>query len=587
MPPLVRRCLFLPAVFAVLLPFGAARSDEAPTTLGKKIDDFTLKDTSGKEWRLSGVKDARAVVVVFVGTECPVSNAFMPRLAELHKEFTDKGVAFVVINSNSQDTPDRVAAAAKKHDLPFPMLKDGGNAIADVFGAKRTPEAFLLDGERKVRYRGRIDDQYGIGFNRTKATRRDLAEALGEVLDGKPVTTATTVAPGCLIGRLPKPKEVTKVTYAREVSRILQNRCQECHRPNQIGPMALMTYDDTIAWSDTIREVVQERRMPPWHADPKHGKFENDRSLPGEERDALLAWIAGGCPKGDDKDLPKAKEFADGWRIGKPDAVFKMVTESRVPATAPRGGVPYRYSIAKTDFAEDRWIQAAEAKAGAVGVVHHIIVYILKPGERPGTGAEGIGNGFLVGYAPGDMPAVFPAGTAKKLPRGATLVFQLHYTPNGTAVSDRSEVGLIFAKKPPEVEMRTHAITGKRFTIAAGDANSKVTSTMTFKEDGRLYSFLPHMHLRGKSFEYKAVYPDGKEEVLLSVPRYDFGWQSNYRLAKPLDLPAGTRIDCTAYFDNSDKNPNNPDPTKDVRWGDQTWQEMMIGFIDYAYMPKK
>jgi hypothetical protein len=314
--------------------------------------------------------------------------------------------------------------------------------------------------------------------------------------------------------------------------------------------MSLLGYDDAVAWNETIREVVRERRMPPWHADPSHGKFENDRSLTAQERDTLLAWIDGGCARGDDRDLPKAKEFADGWRIGRPDVVFTMPLAENVPARAGRG-IPYRYAVVPTDFAEDRWIQAAEAKPGSTAVVHHIIVYVLEArGQRR---EDGIGNGFLVGHAPGDLPAVFPAGAAKKLPKGATLVFQMHYTPNGTAQTDKSSVGLIFAKEPPKYELRTRAIANNRLSIPAGAADHKVVSTSTFKE-----------------------------EVLLSVPRYDFNWQSNYRLAKPLSLPAGTRIECTAHFDNSEKNLNNPDPTKDVRWGEQTWQEMMIGFVDYV-----
>jgi hypothetical protein len=296
--------------------------------------------------------------------------------------------------------------------------------------------------------------------------------------------------------------------------------------------------------------------------------------------------VDAGCPKGDDTDLPKAKAFADGWRIGKPDVVYTMPEAQTIPAKAARG-IPYRHAMVKTDFAEDRWIQAAEARPGNATVVHHIIVYILDERRRTEGRVDGIGNGFLVGHAPGDLPAVFPAGAAKKLPKGATLVFQMHYTPSGTEQTDQSSVGLIFAKEPPKYEVRTRSIANNRLSIPAGAEAHEVVSTTTFRDDTLLFTLLPHMHLRGKDFTYKAVYPDGKEEVLLSVPRYDFNWQSNYRLAKPLTLPAGTRIECTAHFDNSEKNRNNPDPTKAVRWGEQTWEEMMIGFVDYVTTPKK
>lgn len=581
----MRSVVLVCSLVCILSVAPIAAAETPSSVLGKQLENFTLRGTDGKEWTLSGVQDKKAVVVVFVGTECPVNNQYIPRLGELAGEYGSQGVAFVVINSNTQDTPARVTEHAQKFKLALPVLKDPGSKVADQFGARRTPEAFLLDSARKVVYRGRIDDQYGVSFARPKATRRDLAEAIEDVLAGKPVRTPETEAPGCLIARPVKSKGTTSVTFTRDISRLLQQHCQECHRAGQIGPMPLLTYEDASAWSETIKEVVDEGRMPPWHADPKHGTFANDRRLPKADREALLAWIDAGCPKGDDKDLPSPKTFAEGWRIGKPDAVYEMPREFKIPAKTTRG-IRYQYFVAPTNFDEDRWIQAAEARAGNPAVVHHIIVYIVGPGQGAGRGPDGIGQGFLVGYAPGDMPAIFAPGTAKKLPKGAALAFQMHYTPNGTEQTDRSSVGLIFSKTPPKHEMKTRSIANSRIAIPAGDENYKAVSASTFREDSVLYSFLPHMHLRGKDFLYKVIFPDGKEEVLLSVPRYDFNWQSNYRLAKPLMLPAGTRIECTAHFDNSAKNKNNPDPTKLVRWGEQTWEEMLIGFVDYAVVPK-
>jgi hypothetical protein len=324
--------------------------------------------------------------------------------------------------------------------------------------------------------------------------------------------------------------------------------------------------------------------MPPWYADPKYGKFDNDRSLSTEDRDTLLAWIDQDCPKGDDKDLPPNPQFAEGWRIGKPDAIVTMPDPIKIPAKAPPGGIRYRYVIVPTDFPEVRWIQAVEAKPGSRAVVHHILVYVREPGKLQGDRADGIGDGLLVAFAPGDLPSTFPPGMAKKLPKGGFIIFQMHYTPNGVEQTDQSSVGFIFAKEPPKHEVHTRAVAQSRFVIPAGADNHQVLSTSTMRQDAVLLSLFPHMHLRGKSFEYKVTYPDGKSEILLSVPRYNFDWQNNYRLAKPLPLPKGTKIECTAYYDNSDKNPNNPDPTKAVRWGEQTWEEMMIGFMDYYYV---
>ena len=262
-----------------------------------------------------------------------------------------------------------------------------------------------------------------------------------------------------------------------------------------------------------------------------------------------------------------------------------MPKEFNVPARGGKNGIRYQYFPVDTNFDEDRWVQAVEARPGNRAVVHHIIVYVLKPGQGMRQNRiDGIGDGFLVAFAPGELPAVFAPGTAKKVPKGAKLLFQMHYTPNGVEQKDRSSVGLIFAKQPPQHEVRTRAITQRRLSIPAGEGNYEAQSATTFTEDARLLSLMPHMHLRGKDFEYRVVFPDGKSDILLRVPRYDFGWQSNYRLSKPLDLPAGTRIECTAHFDNSTDNPNNPDATKLVRWGEQTWEEMMIGFVDYVVL---
>jgi peroxiredoxin len=581
MSPRPAALLLLTASLALLSGHPAPRADTAPPA-ARKVEGFALKDPRDQgAVSLADFKDRKAVVVVFVGTECPVNNAFLPVLAELHKEYAPRGVAFVAVNSNHQDTPERVAAHARKYAVPFPVLKDAGNKVADAFGATRTPEAFVLSPAGQVLYRGRIDDQFGVGYQRPgKPTRRDLAAALDEVLAGKPVSVPRTAAAGCLTARTPHPKAEGAVTYARQVSRLLQKHCQECHRPGQIGPMPLLTYNDAVAWADTIREVVAERRMPPWFADPRHGRWRNDRSLPKEDRDTLLAWLDGSTPRGDDRDLPPPRRFPEGWAIGKPDVVFTMPRPVDVPA---KGVVPYRYVSVPTDFKEDRWVERAEAKPGQPGVVHHIVVFIVPRGElfRP----DGPGN-VLCGAAPGDLPTMLKPGHAKKVPAGARLVFQMHYTPNGKPCRDQSSVGVVFAKAPPKRRVLTKPVHSRSFIlrldhIPAGEKNYGVEASYTFREDAHIVGFMPHMHLRGKDFLYEAIYPDGRREVLLSVPHYNFNWQSVYRPEKPVPMPKGTTLRCVAHYDNSAENPHNPDPTRDVYWGDQTWEEMMIGWIDY------
>jgi peroxiredoxin len=567
---------------------GAVALAGADSRTLRRVAPFALEDAAGKRWALAELKGKKAIVVVFLGTECPVNNAYLPRLAELHKEYEPKGVQFLAVNSNCQDTPPRVAAHAREHGIPFPVLKDAGNVVADQFAARRTPEAFVLDAAGKVLYQGRIDDQYGVGYKRPAPTRRDLAVALDEVLAGKPVSRPLTDVAGCIIARARKPSDQGPVTFSKHVAPLLQKHCQECHRPGQVGPMSLLTYKNAVAWSEMIREVVAERRMPPWHADPHFGTFANDRSLSAAERATLLAWIDGGCPPGDPNDMPPPRTFPTSWNIGKPDAVFTMTDPFQVPADAGRTGVPYQNCVVPTNFTEDRWVQAAEARPGNRAVVHHIIVFAVPPGQKEDPDhPDGIGRDLLVAFAPGELPAIFPAGAAKKIPRGSSLIFQMHYTPNGVAQSDRSSVALIFAKEPPRRQVHTRAIMQEGLEIPAGAAKYEATAAMTFERRVEVLSLMPHMHLRGKDFAYRVVYPDGKKETLLSVPRYDFGWQSYYHLVRPLRLPAGARIECTAHYDNSAANPNNPDPTRPVRWGDQTWEEMMIGFLDYTYVEGK
>src|SRR5262249_37049327 len=296
--------------------------------------------------------------------------------------------------------------------------------------------------------------------------------------------------------------------------------------------------------------------------------------------ETLLAWIEQGCPKGDDQDMPPPRQFTQGWVIGKPDMIFSMQEEFEVPAEAGKNGVPYKYFSIETNFKEDRWVERAEARPGARSVVHHIVAFIAPPGQtfNPEQGGK-----VLVGTAPGDMPLILQPGQAKKIPAGYRLVFQMHYMPDGTPRKDRSSVGIIFAKEPPERQVFTMPVLNPALRIPPGEENHQVESEFSFKEDAHIIAFMPHMHLPGKDFLYEAVYPNGNREILLSVPHYNFNWQGGYRLAEPKAMPKGSKLHCTAHFDNSAKNLNNPDPTALVKWGDQTWEEMMIGWMDFTY----
>jgi peroxiredoxin/mono/diheme cytochrome c family protein len=597
----------LAALACLTMALGAgAEETDLSRGIGRRAADFTLTDVAtGQPVRLYGFAGKKAAVLVFTGTNCPVGNKYMPRLAELNRQFAPRGVVFLAINSNDSETTEAIAAHAREYGLEFPVLKDPGQRVADALEAERTCEALVLDGEAVIRYRGAIDDQYGTGGSSRPAPRKSyLVEALQAVLEGREVETTATSVDGCPIERAPKVAtgraplrrvrspsaeqaalrdeiegplpEVGPVTYAGEVAAILQNRCQSCHRPGQVGPFALLTYEDAKRWAASIEEVVADRRMPPWHADPRHGRFANDRHLSPRERATLLAWVEQGAPLGDAAKGPPARSFPEGWTIGTPDQVFELPKDYVVKA---EGVLNYQRFRVPTNFEKDVWVQAAEARPGDRSVVHHIIVYV---DDHRGDRLRRQRPMHLCGYAPGDMPSVYPSGVAKRIPAGSDLIFEMHYTPNGKIRVDRSSVGLIFAKEPVTRQAITRGIANQRLRIPALDPNFEVRSAFTFKEDSILLSFMPHMHLRGKDFLYTAVFPDGRRETLLSVPAYDFGWQSYYILQEPRKLPAGTRIECVAHYDNSPDNPANPDPNREVGWGEQTWDEMMIGYVDYV-----
>jgi hypothetical protein len=436
---------------------------------------------------------------------------------------------------------------------------------------------------------------------------------------------AAAVAAGVGVGAQPS-ADAAAPTFAKDVAPIFYKNCTNCHRPGEIAPMSLLTYKDARPWAKSIGANVSRGVMPPWHADPAHGEFLNDRRLSAADKDTIARWVAAGAPEGDPKDLPPQPTYTDGWLIGQPDAVLSMDEDYPVPAS---GEVRYQYFEVPTHFTEDKWIQAFEIRPGNRAVVHHVIVYTRPPAQpRPAptadaeaprprptpifefadnmeipagqTGGKALppeqrkplgpndrpapkGLGASVGaYVPGMPAQVYPVGTATRLRAGTTLIFQMHYTTNGTATTDRTSIGLVFAKEPPNVELRGTVLANGALHIPAGASDYAVDAEMTVNQDISLWAILPHTHVRGKRWLYDAIYPDGRRETILAVPKYDFEWQTDYLYKTPLKLPKGTKIHATAWYDNSTNNPSNPDPTKDVWWGDQTWEEMMFSGITYS-----
>lgn len=386
------------------------------------------------------------------------------------------------------------------------------------------------------------------------------------------------------------------VTFSKDVAPILQKNCQGCHRPGEAAPMSLRTYQEARPWAKAMKQAVLTKKMPPWFADAQYGHFRNDRSLPQKDIDTLVSWVDAGAPEGDPKDLPQPLAFVDGWNIGQPDMVLEMPEPFQVPAS---GTIEYQYVVLPYKFTEDRWVQMAEVRPGNRAMVHHVIAYIRdgsskwmrdkKPGELFVPEADANGNrpslngDLLSGFAPGLPPSILEPGQGRLIKAGSDIVLQLHYTANGHAGEDRTKVGVIFCKQAPHERVMTLAASNSKFTIPPGDPNYQVDASFELGHDAKLSALLPHMHLRGKDFQYRLVYPTGETETILRVPHYDFGWQLWYQPVSDIVLPKGTQIAATAHFDNSVNNPHNPDSTKAVTWGDQSWEEMMIGFFDVTF----
>ena len=388
-------------------------------------------------------------------------------------------------------------------------------------------------------------------------------------------------------------------TFTKDVAPILQKNCQTCHRPGEAAPFPLLSYEQARPWASSIKLVVQQKIMPPWYADPAYGHFANDRALTAKEISTLVAWANAGAPEGDPKDAPSPVNFVEGWGIPKPDKIFELPRAFAVPAS---GMVEYQYVIFPTGFTEDKWVQMAEARPSERSVVHHIIAYVREPDsnyfkdqktgvffEAPPpksdekTDRSALPSDFLVGYAPGQPAEILSPGQAKLIKAGSDIVLEVHYTPTGKATTDRTRVGIVFAKEPPKDRVLTLSASNGTFKIPPGDPNHRVDASFEVRRDVKLASLHPHMHMRGKDFEYRLVFPNGETRTILRVPAYNWRWQLWYNLAEPIALPTGTKIECTAHFDNSPNNPENPDPTKAVIWGQQSWDEMMVGFFNLKF----
>lgn len=577
-----------------LLPDTASPREEpgrlpaAQSGIGRRMGDAALEDLDGKAVEVAGLLGGRPAVIALVSTSCPVGKRLLPSLGRLAQEYASKGVGMILVAPTMTDTPKELREALAAAGLKDrPCLRDPKNALLQQLGARSTTDTFLVDAARTLVYRGALDDQYGLGYSLEAPRQRYLARAIDALLAGRSPEIPATEAPGCVLDLAPPAAGGPAVTYHNRISRLIQANCQECHRTGGVAPFALETYEQVVAKSGMIRKMVERGLMPPWFAAPPapgtHSPWANDRTLAERDKADLLGWLAAGKPAGDPKDAPAPRQFPSGWEIGQPDAVLQLPSPVAINA---EGVMPYQIVTVETGFGEDKWVRGFEIQPTAREVVHHVLVFAQEPGRGRFAGERDERDGFFAAYVPGNTHVVFPDGFAKALPAGSRLRFQIHYTPNGTATKDQMKLGLLFAKEPPRHVIRVTGISDHRISIPPGAARHPESAVLPVPREVRVLGFTPHMHVRGTAFRYEAILPDGSIRTLLDVPRYDFNWQISYRYSQPLALPAGSKIRATGWFDNSPANPANPDPAKRVLWGPQTYDEMMLGYVEY-YLPEE
>jgi peroxiredoxin len=524
---------------------------------GDRVDNFRLNDHLSKSHELYYLSDMKAVVLFAQGNSCAAANDGITSIKALGEKYKGQGVAVLGVNSNLNESREAITKAAAAAGIAVPILSDETQLIGESLGFTKNGEVLVVNPKTwQVAYRGGA---------------AQASDAVAALVEGQSVKTAQAPATGCAIAMPERAKRAThaNISYAKTVAPILMDKCVACHRTGGIGPWAMTNYELVKGFAPMIREVVRTQRMPPWHSDPHYIAFSNDRSLTNEQTKTLVHWIEAGAPRGAGADplLSQPKTWSD-WKLGEPDLIVKTPPFT-VPAT---GIVPYQNFTVDNPLDHDVWVRAIDYVPGQRSVLHHVIA-------SAGTGS--FGGASLNNYVPGADPLQIPEGNGIFLAKGSKFHFQMHYTTSGKELTDVTQFGLYFMKDPPKYNYRAMIMANPMLKIPPNAKEHTVVTESRFKVDSIVYSVHPHSHYRGKSAKFVAVLPDGSEQVLLNVPRYDFNWQTTYDLVKPVQLPAGTRVVYTTVFDNSTQNKANPDPSIEVRWGEQTTEEMVFGVVRY------
>jgi len=562
---------------------GMHASSSVEGVVGMRVDDFQLLDHMGVAHRLFYYSDAPAIVVMTQGNGCPILRNAVPAYRQVRDNYQEQGVKFFLLNSNLQDNKTTIAKEVADFGFDIPVLVDENQLVGESLNMTRTAEVFVIDPKsRKIVYHGPVDDRLTYQNQKAKAEFSYLSDALDAVIAGETVKISQVDAPGCIVNfpERDNKERHTNISYHDTIAPILEERCVECHQVGGIGPWAMTSYDMIKGFSPMIREVIRTDRMPPWHSDPNIGSFLHDRSLTSNEIKTLVHWIEAGSPRGEGYDpLADPRESLPDWPLGVPDLIL-TVPSFDVPAT---GVVDYQRPYVVNPLEEGKWLRASTVKVGSRESVHHVLTGYLKEIPKSGQSNEVRWGASVGGYAVGAESMIAREGLGTYIPAGGAIGLQMHYTPFGREVTDTTQIGLYFYDKRPPRMLRNSVIMDFSIEIPPEKANHAETAYLEFPKDAELFYAFPHAHYRGQSSTLAIRYPDGREEMILSLPKYDFNWQRAYEFKDPIKVPAGAKLIARYTYDNSTQNAANPDPSKKIVWGDQSFEEMLYTAISYRW----
>ena len=545
----------------------------------ERIENFVLLDQHGDAHNLYYHRDKSAVVIMIQGNGCPIVRNALTDYKALRDTYANQGVHFMMLNANLQDQRSTILAEAEKFGIDMPILHDETQLIGESLNLVRTAEVLVIDPKNwQIVYRGPINDRQVYERQKAEASNHYAAEAIANVLANQPVTVANRDTMGCLINFAQRNADHEQISYTDTIAPILQEKCVVCHTEGGLGPWAMSSYEMVRGFAPMMREVIRTKRMPPWHADPHIGVWKNDKSLSIEQTQTLVHWIEAGTPRGEGEDPLKDLTITSGMATGEPDLILD-IPEYTIPAS---GVVDYKFPRLANPLDQGVWVKAATVIPGNREVVHHILAGSIDATTAQAKRDSGVFDNYLIGYAPGNESNLFPQDTGVYIAPGGEYTFQLHYTPIGREVVDKSRIGLYFHDEQPGNFYRQSVVIDPTIQIPPNQPRHAEVAYYEFDKPALLHDLVPHSHYRGVASKFELIGPDGSRETVLSVPNYDFNWQRTYTFAEPMRIEPGSRLVHTTWYDNSAANPGNPDPNRTVPWGLQSWDEMLYGAFSYT-----